>query len=109
MLLFPGQMPRYLSKEIVSAAFKEQALVWHPDRAPEDTSDAMLGMMVRRMAALNNVKGILGEAILRQCLMLHGNIQPPQRAVNKLKAPIPHVRVVSSRSAQSGSQEPSVA
>jgi hypothetical protein len=63
LLLFPGQIPRYLSEKNVSAAFKEQALVWHPDRAPTDTSDAMLGMMVRRMTALNNAKDILDEAM----------------------------------------------
>ena len=62
LLLFPGQMPKYLSTLCVTAAYREQALIWHPDRAHDDANEAMIELMVERMADINLAKDVLVEA-----------------------------------------------
>ena len=89
-------MPKYLSTLCVTAAYREQALIWHPDRAHDDANEAMIELMVERMADINLAKDVLVEAT-SDPLWPHS---PPQRVANR--APIPHVRAGSSRSAPGG-------
>jgi DnaJ-class molecular chaperone len=72
--LFPAQVPRPLGLDEVKIAFKQQALVWHPDRMPQG-SDAVLWN--NEMKKVNLARDILAEAVA-QPSWPHGPAPPSQ-------------------------------
>jgi DnaJ-class molecular chaperone len=67
IILFPNQIPSVLGPKELKAAFRREALAWHPDKFdakyPQDPDPAVKAVWEARMKAINEANEVLKIAI----------------------------------------------